>query len=109
MDINKLKKSFKFKGEELTYLTLKDRMEVVKPYVQSSHKDRILMKDKETGNLYLYDFDEYVTYDSRGDLINELYVFVANEVDADKLAKQCFIKRMPYIWIQPDYTVVVEE
>lgn len=109
MDMKKLKENFKFRGQELNYIELKERMEIIKVYSESSHKDRLLMKDTITGDLYLYDYDEYVTFDSRGDITNELYVHVKSEPDADELNLQSIIQRSPYIHVMSDFTIKVYE
>lgn len=87
------------------YFALKESMEEVKVYTESSHFDRKLMKEKTTGNLYLYEFYEYVGFDSP-DEIYETFTLVKNEEDANILNTEKDIRRSPYIRINPDYSII---
>lgn len=73
----------KIHGKEMSYHQFREDLEEVKVYMKSSHKDRILYKDKE-GNFWLYDFDEYVTFSDHGDLMNEVYALMGSEEEAER-------------------------
>jgi hypothetical protein len=87
------------------YLTLKESMEEVKIYSESSHFDRKLMKEKGTKNLYLYEFYEYVSFGGL-DEIYETFTLVKNEKDADTLNMEKDIRRSPYIRVNPNYSII---
>lgn len=108
--ITKVNQSFKFQGFEITYARLK-AMTRVKAYIESSHRDRLLLKDEQTGMMFLYDFDEFVTFDSRGDIMNELYIKVESENDAETIAmaNTSMIKRIPFIHVNPEFEIHIYE
>lgn len=84
------------------------KMELIKVYIESSHFDRRLYKDSQ-GNLFLYEFNEFLTFSDREDIINEFFVLVKDELDADNLNKEGDIRRLPYIHIDNDNNLRVHE
>jgi hypothetical protein len=94
-------KEYSFKGNKINYHTLKE-FKNIKIYTESSHFDRKLKQDS-LGNLYLYEFYEYVSFGNDGDEIYETYTLVRDECDADILNKQKDIRRKPYIRVNPGF------
>lgn len=80
--------------------------ENVKDYFESSHKDFRLLKCKECGQLFLFEFDEYVSFGPSGDIINCTYVPVDSEEIADgmyeRIKKGTHIRQFPIEMIFED-------
>lgn len=102
-----MKNNFTFEGVEYNYSKLRN-FEVVKVYTKSSHFDRRLLKDKENERLFLYEFYEYENWNGGNDEIYETFALVKNEEDADTLNLEKPIRRHPYIYVRPDYTITIE-
>lgn len=93
--LDNVKNTFNFNGRELCYEAVRE-WERVKYYKESDHFDRALVKD-DLGNLYLYEFYEYVNFGG-SDEIYQTYVPVASEAEAEQLnslpdikVKGCFM------------------
>lgn len=87
------------------YHALKQSMETIKIYTESSHFDRKLMKEKGTNNLYLYEFYEHMNFNGC-DEIYETFTSVKDEEDASVLNKEKDIRRSPYIRVNNDYSII---
>jgi hypothetical protein len=100
-----MSKVYTFQGEEFNYFGLKT-MTTIKTYHDTNHKTISLVSD-EKGKLFLYDFDEYVSFDSRGDVMNEVYSLVRDTADADDLVARNVLKRAPFIHVLPSFEIVI--
>jgi hypothetical protein len=105
MDMQLLNQIYTFQGEEFNYHGLK-QLKTIKTYHDTSHKTISLVSD-EKGKLFLYDFDEYVSFDSRGDVMNEVYSLVRDTVDADDLVARNISKRAPFIHVLPSFEIFI--
>lgn len=104
MDFGKLENKFEFQGQEYTYMDLKE-FETVKSFYESSHHDKKLVKSPD-GKLFLYVFDEYVNF-SGPDIMNEYFILVSDEADAENLANQQHFVRKPLIHVKPNFDIEV--
>lgn len=104
---SKMVKKYSFQNENISYNDLK-AMSKIKVYCESSHFDRRLLQDKN-GKLFLYEFNEFVTFDSRGDLIDEIFTVVTSEQDADLLNTERNIRRIPYIHVDNNWILNIYE
>lgn len=77
------KNKYKFLDYVYTYEEIND-FEKIKVYTESSHLDRMLVKDIKNNLLYLYEFYERFMEDD----IYTTYTLVNNEQEADELNKE---------------------
>lgn len=101
-------KEFNFMDNKLTLSKIRE-WNRIKTYAESSHFDRILLKDSENDKLYLYEFYEYVDFNGGDDQIYTTYTLVNDETDADQLNEERDIRRTPFFRVQPDYGVIISE
>jgi len=109
METTKKEKEFSFNGtNNYSYLRLRESKNL-KVYAESSHFDRILCEDKDNGDLFLYEFYEYMDFNDGNDEMYETFVLVKDEKDADKLNKERDIRRSPYIRVMPNFDIITKE
>jgi hypothetical protein len=102
----KMEERHKFGKWEFDYNSLKNTEDVI-VYTDSSHLDRKLVKNKDTGTLFLYEFYEYVNFNGGNDQMYETYTLVTDEEDANKLNQEGNIKRHPFIFVNDDFSISV--
>lgn len=84
IDWEKIKTNiYKFLNYTYTYSDIQN-FQIIKIYTESSHFDRVLVKDTVNNLLYLYEFYEQFLVDT----IFTTWVLVTNEADADLLNKE---------------------
>lgn len=79
---------YSFMDREYTHEDIKN-FKRVKIYTESSHFDRVLVRDEVNNRLFLYEFYERFMADD----MYTTWVLVENEADADELNKEKYIVR----------------
>jgi hypothetical protein len=64
-----------------------DHFEILKEYTNDSHLGRLLIKCKECGQLYFYEFYEVVDFDKGNDSQYVTYIPIISIENADQMAK----------------------
>jgi len=64
---------------------LSERFEVLENFVESSHLDRALLKCRECGQLYFYEFNETIDWDGGDDAQHLTYIPVQTREEAEAL------------------------
>lgn len=101
-----ISKTFTFQGKEFTYSKLK-QFKTLKVYEKNSRYERKLQQD-DNGKLFLYEYSEEMGFPD--DRIDEFYVLVQNEEDADALAKMGrIIDGRPHIYVGPNFDIQVRQ
>lgn len=97
---------FTFQGKELTYTALNE-FKTVKVYEDRDKFERKI-KQAEDGTLFLYEYREEMGFPD--DRIDEFYVLVNDEADADKLNENGLIQfGRPHIYVGPMFNIKVKE
>jgi len=93
------------KKEKLTANDLSTKK--IKSYEESSHYDRLLVRCNSCGELFLYEFYEYVDFSGGNDKIYCTYIPVENEEEADRLNKSKIRDLRPAIFWDEDVKIML--
>src|SRR5262245_23810314 len=75
----------------------RDRFEVLETFVDESHEFRDLLKCKECGQLYFYEFYEWIDWEGGGDPQYQTYVPVETGAEIEMLKKALPSKLVEYL------------
>jgi hypothetical protein len=76
---------------------LKDAFEPVRSIMHESHDRRSVVKCKECGQLYFYEFHEDISFSGGGDSQYETYIPVETEEEIEALSKTTYTSILEYL------------
>jgi len=91
---------FTFQGDDYL-LSMLRYAKIVKTYWDRSKSERYLVRD-EYGRLFLYCWEEEMTFDGTSDRLDLLWVLVKNEAEADSLKNEGLLSLSKYPHICAD-------
>jgi hypothetical protein len=81
---------------ELVYGTMKERFELIATYISESHLWRYLLKCRECGQLYFFQFYEEIDWDDGDDPQYSMYIPVETDEEVEVLSKTSPLELLEY-------------
>lgn len=83
-------------NKNLTKEELYNSLKVIKVYDDDPHQTRSLKKCKQCGQLYFYEFKEFIDWDKGNDAQYQTYIPVEKEEDAAQIANESEFQLLRY-------------
>ena len=90
-------------NKKLSKNDLYNSLEVVEVYDDDSHQMRSLKRCKKCGQLYFYEFKEFIDWKEGNDAQYRTYIPVEQKEDAEKLSNESGFSILTYPSIRIDY------